>query len=102
MRIPHSIQGLVSLPLMAGIIFVLKSSCPSSSEGGCFADYFATIVFLPLVGWYKIVGSGIALGRGEEILFIFVYWAITGFIIGLILDLCTRPSQYLPSQRPPL
>jgi hypothetical protein len=101
MKIPYSIQGLLFAPVLVGLIFLLKSFCPASAGNMCFADWFATPVFLPLIAVYKIFGHAPA-ASGGEVLFIFLYWALVGFVVGLIPDLYTRPRPYSPEQRPPL
>jgi len=72
----------------------------------CFADQFSTPIFLPLIAVYKIF-DGVDITRGQEFLFILLYWAVLGFLIGLILDLWpkrdpyTVQSQYSPSPHLP-
>lgn len=102
MRIPYSIQGMLFAPALVGLIFLLKAFCPASAGNACFADVFATPVFLPLIAVYKIFGGIPAASGGQELIFILLYWALTGFVLGLILDLCIRRSQYSPEQHPPL
>lgn len=100
-RLPYALQGLLFVPALIALIFVLKAFCPESSGEGCFADYFATPIFLPLVIIYKLFGGNSA-ALGQEFLFILLYWAAIGFLLGFILDLYTRRSQYSPEQRPPV
>ena len=88
-------------PVLVALIFVLKGLCPGSVGSACFADFFATPIFLPLVAIYKIFGYAPS-ASGGEVAFIFLYWALVGFVLGLILDLYKRPPQYSPAQRPPL
>jgi hypothetical protein len=99
---PYSIQGMLFAPVLISLILLLKAFCPASAGNMCFADWFATPVFLPLIAIYKIFGGVPGQGNAQELLFIVLYWTLTGFVLGLILDLCTRPSQYSPEQRPPL
>jgi hypothetical protein len=85
-RIPSSVQGLLFGPILISLFFVLKAFCPGSAGDACFADQFAVPIFLPLIAVYKIFGSSSVIG-GQEFLFIMVYWAIVGFVVGLIIDL---------------
>lgn len=101
MKIPYSIQGMLFAPVLVTLLFILKAICPESAGNACFADWFATPIFLPLVAIYKIFGQ-IPLVSGQEVAFIFLYWALVGFVVGLILDLYKRPRPYSPAQRPPL
>ena len=101
MRIPYAVQGLLFAPALVGLILVLKAFCPAAADGSCFADFFAMPIFLPLIALYKIFGSTPPFS-GQEFLFIFLYWAVVGFFLGLILDLCSRPTPYSPEQHPPL
>lgn len=100
MRIPYAIQGAFFAPILIGLAIVLKIACPAPVGAGCFADYLAVPIFLPLILVYKIVGPGLILIH--ELWFVVLYWIAIGFLIGLIFDLRTHQSQYLPSQRPPL
>lgn len=108
MRIPYSIQGMLFAPALVGLTFLLKAFCPASAGNDCFADVFATPVFLPLIAIYKIFGYMPASSGGQELLFILLYWALTGFVIGLIIDLFSKRGQYTPQspyspeQHPPL
>jgi hypothetical protein len=88
-RVPLSIQGLFFAPVLICLFFVLKAFCPDSAGSGCFADQFAVPIFLPLVAVYKIFGSSDVIG-GHEFIFISAYWAIIGFLIGLMFDLWMR------------
>lgn len=99
-RIPYAFQGLVGLPIFVALVFLLKTFC-SENGGVCIADYFAVPIFLPLIAIYKIFG-GESAAAGHEILFIFLYWGLVGFLLGFILDLYTHRSEYSPEQRPPL
>ncbi len=101
MRIPSAIQGAVFAPVLVCLFFLLKAFCPESAGDSCFADQFAVPIFLPLVAVYKIFGDS-SVVYGQEFLLIIVYWALIGALVGLILDLCIRLSQYSPEQRPPL
>lgn len=101
MRIPYAFQGAIFAPVLLVLIFILKSFCPESAAGSCFADYFAVPIFIPLITIYKIFGEE-ATGIGNEFAFILLYWALIGFALGIIIDLYRRPSRYLPSQDRPL
>jgi hypothetical protein len=101
MRLPYALQGIIFAPLFVGLIFVLKSFCPESAGEMCFADFFAVPLFLPLIAVYKVFGY-IPGPNGQEVLFLILYWALVGFLIGFILDQYTRQFQYSPEQRPPL
>ena len=100
MRFASALKGLFFAPAIVCLFFVLKAFCPESAGDSCFADQFAVPIFLPLVAVYKIFGNSSIIG-GQEFLFIMLYWAITGFLVGLILDLCTRQSPYSPEQHLP-
>jgi len=99
-KIPLWIQGLFFAPILICLFFVLKATCPESAGSSCFADQFAVPIFLPLVAIFKIFGSTDFL-MGQEFLFILIYWALIGALIGLILDLCIRRSRYLPEPHLP-
>ena len=100
MQIPYFIQGLVFGPAFIGLTLILKVICPVSAGAGCFADYLAVPIFLPLIFVYKIVGDGLVISH--ELWFVVLYWSLIGLLLGLIFDLRTRRSQYSPEQRPPL
>ena len=85
-RIPSSVQGLLFAPVVICLFFILKAFCPESAGDSCFADQFAVPIFLPLVAVYKIFGDTSPI-LGQEFLFIIIYWAFLGFLIGLIFDL---------------
>lgn len=101
MRLPYSIQGIIFSPFLVGLIFVLKAFCPDSAGEMCFADSFATPLFMPLIAVYKMFGDFPG-PNGQEVLFLILYWAVVFFLVGLILDLYNRPSQYSLEQHPPL
>jgi hypothetical protein len=88
-------------PVLVALLFVLKAFCPESAGDACFADWFATPIFLPLIAVYKIFNH-VPTASGQEAVFIFLYWALVGFVLGLIPDLYRRPRPYSPEQRPPL
>ncbi|MBX4206499.1 hypothetical protein KW784_01810 [Candidatus Parcubacteria bacterium] len=89
MRFPYSLSGMILFPALVGVVFLFQ------------IKFLATPVFLPLIAVYKIFGS-VPEASGKEFAFILLYWSFTGFLVGLILDLCTRPSPYSPAPRPPL
>lgn len=97
MRLPYAFQGLLFVPALIMLVFILKVFCPESAGEECFADYFAVPIFLPLIVIYKIFGDSTAV-LGQEFLFILLYWGAVGFFIGLIFDLYTHPSPYSPEQ----
>lgn len=86
MRLPSSVQGLFFAPVIVCLFFVLKAFCPGSAGESCFADQFAVPIFLPLVAVYKIFGDS-SIIAGQEFLFVMVYWAFIGFLVGLVVDL---------------
>lgn len=98
MRIPYAVWGMFLLPILVGFIFVIKAFCGGAA---CFADSFAKAIFLPLIAMSNIFGR-VPTMNGAEIAFVFLYWALLGFLVGFILDLCTRRSPYSPVLRPPL
>lgn len=100
MKIPYFIQGVLFGPVFIGLALILKVICPVSSGAGCFADYLAVPIFLPLIFIYKLAGDGLVMSH--ELWFVVLYWSIIGLLAGLILDLRTRRSQYSPEQHPPL
>lgn len=73
-------------PALVGLMFLLKAFCSATAGSSCFADYFATPIFLPLVALYRAFGKVPAL-NAQEVLFIFLYWAFMGFLLGLVADL---------------
>lgn len=95
MRIPYAVQGMICAPAIVGLIFILKAFCPANAGGACFADAFATPVFLPLVAMYRIFGH-VPDPNGQEVLFVFLYWAAIGFLIGLACDMWL-PKKEVPS-----
>lgn len=106
MRLPYSIQGMMFAPALVGLVFILKAFCPASAGAACFADYFATPIFLPLVALYRIFGKVPDLNV-QEVLFVFLYWAFIGFLVGLFIDLmkpkkedASAPSPLLPVKKP--
>ncbi|MEK7135137.1 MAG: hypothetical protein AAB780_00325, partial [Patescibacteria group bacterium] len=84
-RIPSSFQGALIAPILVSFFFVFKAFC----EGECLADSFAVPIFLPLVAVYKIFDTP-AIIQGHEFLFVILYWAFVGFLIGFIIDLLTH------------
>jgi len=100
MRIPYFVQGAFFGPALIGLTLVLKVACPASVGAGCFADSLAVPIFLPLIFVYKIVGGGLVMYH--ELWFVALYWSLVGLLAGLIFDLRTPRSPYLPEQRRPL
>ena len=98
MRLPYAITGLFVGPVLIALGVLLKGFCAEGSV--CVVDPFASIIFLPLVFIYKLFGSS-AIIADQEFLFIFIYWSLVGAVLGFILDLYMRPSQYSPGQRLP-
>lgn len=88
-RTSSAIKGLFFAPALVCLFFLLKAFCPASAGSSCFADQFAVPIFLPLVAVYKIFGDSSVL-LGQEFLFIILYWAFIGYLIGLIVDLLTH------------
>ncbi|CAN5142779.1 hypothetical protein BH11PAT3_BH11PAT3_2260 [soil metagenome] len=86
-KIPYSIQGLIFAPALIGVIFVLKVSCPNSAGDWCFADNFVRPTFMPLKFLYQVFGNYAPILANHEPLFILAYWAIVGFLAGLLLEL---------------
>ncbi|MDQ3089984.1 MAG: hypothetical protein M3Q24_02430 [bacterium] len=85
MYVSHWLEGLVIAPIFAAVIFLLKLTCPADTGEGCFVDPFYGILFLPLPFIYKIFSSNLVLVGRHEILFILGYWAIVGFLLGLLV-----------------
>jgi len=100
MHVPYSIQGALFGPALIGLSLFLKVLCLTPTGMGCFADFLAVPIFLPLIFIYKIVGEGWIMYH--ELWFVVLYWSLVGCLIGLIFDLRTRRSPYSPAQRPPL
>jgi hypothetical protein len=92
MRIPHSIKGTLSMPVIVSLLFLLKSFCTAASGNMCVPDYFATFLFLPLVGIYKMFGYTLE-ATYEEFIFILIYWASIGFLIGFVLDILYQKDE---------
>ena len=99
MRIPYFVQGAFFGPALIGLSIILKVLCPPATGAACFADNLAVPIFLPLIFVYKIVGENLVVVH--ELWFVVLYWSLVGFLIGLIFDLRSHPSQYSPAQRPP-
>lgn len=95
MRIPSSIQGMLFAPVLICLFFVLKAFCPESAGESCFADQFAVPIFLPLVAIYKIFGNSSVIG-GHEFILVLIYWAVLGFLIGLVIDLLWHRNKEAP------
>jgi hypothetical protein len=98
-RFPSAVRGFLFAPALICLFFLIKGFCPTSAAGSCFTDQFAVPIFLPLIAIYKVFGTSGVIG-GHDFLFTLIYWSLTGFFIGLILDLYSRRSQYSPEQHP--
>lgn len=92
MHIPYSIQGALFGPALIGLTLILKILCPAPVGAGCFTDYLATPIFLPLIFVYKVVGEGLVMYH--ELWFVVLYWSFVGLLVGLIFDLRNRQSPY--------
>ena len=101
MRLPYVVWGFLLAPTFAWLMFLWKAWCPTSPSGVCLADYFSIPIFLPLITVYKVFGPN-AIASNHELLLILLYWSAVGFLVGLILDLYIRWSEYLHEQHPPL
>lgn len=93
MRIPYAVQGMIFAPALVAVILILKAFCPASAGDACFADFFATPVFLPLITIYKVFGNTPPF-NGQEFLFIFLYWTLVGMLLGLLVDLFSKHDRY--------
>jgi hypothetical protein len=93
MRIPYFIQGALFAPAFVGLVIILKIFCPASAGATCFADHLAVPIFLPLILVYTNFGGNLLVIH--EFWFVLVYWAVTGFLIGLILDLRVRKGSQM-------
>ena len=100
MRIPYFVQGALFGPALIGLSVVLKVLCPAPAGAGCFTDHLAVPIFLPLIFVYRTVGEGLVMVH--ELWFVVLYWSLVGLLVGLIFDLRTRQSPYLPEQHLPL
>ena len=85
MRLPYSIQGALFGPILLGLSIVLKLFCPPSVDVGCFADYLAVPIFLPLILVYKLVDPGWVVIH--EFWLVLLYWSLVGALVGFIFDL---------------
>jgi hypothetical protein len=92
MKIPYWYQGMIFAPVLVGLLFILKITCPAPTGVGCFADPFLVPVFSPLVGLYKIFGNIPAIAQHEPLI-ILLYWSIVGTFAGLCLDVYKRASK---------
>lgn len=87
MKVPYSVQGLFFAPAFIGLVFVLKITCPAPTGSGCFADNFLRPTFMPLNFLYKVFDKIAPTLALHEPIFILGYWAIVGFLAGLVIDL---------------
>ncbi|MFZ2048836.1 MAG: hypothetical protein WAV25_00855 [Minisyncoccia bacterium] len=93
MKVPYSIQGLIFAPVLIGLVFLLKITCPVGAGQGCFADNFLTPVFMPIKFFYRAFQGHESYLALHEPFFILGYWAIVGLVVGLCVDLfrnCSR------------
>ena len=97
--IPYAIRGALFAPAFIGLVLILKLICLAPIGGGCFADHLAIPIFLPLILVYVTFGNNFVMSH--ELWFVILYWVVVGLLIGLIFDLRSRRSQYLPAQHPP-
>lgn len=86
MRLSHSIKGLVLGPVFAALIIFLGLTCPAGRGQGCFADFFISILFLPLPFIYKVFSNHPDIVGRHEVVFLLIYWSLVGFFIGLLVD----------------
>ncbi len=100
MKVPYAIQGALFAPALVALFFILKAFCPASAGSVCFSDWFATPIFLPLVAIYRIFGE-VPTASGQEVVFIFLYWALIGFLFGLVVDLMVRKKEEPVCPAPP-
>ena len=91
MKIPYFIQGALFGPVLIGLALILKVLCPASAGSSCFADHLAVPIFLPLIFAYTNFGGNLIVIH--EFWFVIAYWAIVGFLIGLIFDLRGRKME---------
>ncbi|MES2214132.1 MAG: hypothetical protein V4465_01950 [Patescibacteria group bacterium] len=87
MKISRAVQGLFFAPLLLGLIFLLKVTCPAPTGGGCFADHFLTPLFLPLTFIYKVLAPLSVFIAHHEPFVVVLYWMIVFFLGGLALDI---------------
>ena len=100
MRIPYSIKGALFGPALLAIVIILKMFCLGPASSGCFVDYVAVPIFLPLILVYKVIGIGSLMIN--EFLLVLLYWSVVGFLVGFMTDLYMHRSRYSPEQHPPL
>lgn len=87
MKVPYSIQGALFVPALLGLIFILRVTCPEVGiEEGCFADTFATPLFMPAV-FMHTVWAGESFVAQYELVFLMLYWIAVLFLLGLCFDL---------------
>lgn len=89
MKWPYALQGFIFAPAFVGLIFLLKALCPQGTGDICFADHFAVPVFMPLIALYQLFGIESS-PSSQEFIFVLMYWAVVGFLIGLLIDLLTK------------
>lgn len=100
MHLPRSIKGMFFASALVGLLFGLEALCPVSAGTVCFADRFATPIFLPLVALYNLFGYAPEASY-QELTFVTLYWAAIGFLAGLMLDLWAHGNneKQMPNDR---
>jgi hypothetical protein len=91
MKTPYWYKGMVFAPVLIGLLFVLKITCPAPTGAGCFADSFLTPIFFPLPTIYKIFHNWSVLTMHEPATLL-LYWAIVGGLVGLCIDVYKEAS----------
>lgn len=80
MRVPFWLQGTVFVPLFIGFLFIIR------------AKILLPPVFLPVILFQSLFG-GIGFVAEHEAVFVFIYWALVGALVGLCFDIFRRPHQ---------
>jgi len=93
MRIAYAIQGALFALALIGLVFIIKIGCPVGAGQGCFSDYFTVPMFMPLGFIYKFFGE-VPVVYANESIFILLYWALVGLLIGLCFDLFPRKNRF--------
>ncbi|MDP2651406.1 MAG: hypothetical protein Q8O98_02320, partial [bacterium] len=74
MNLSYSMQGAFFAMSFAGLLFLLRLTCPASSSE-CFSDYFAAPLFMPAVFMYRTTGE-LGMFTAYEPLVVIVYWGV--------------------------
>ena len=85
MKIPYSIQGMLFMPALVSLMFLLKLTCPTPAGSGCFADTFLPSMFLPVNFLHAFLPRDIV--TYHELLLILAYWGVVGLFAGLLVDI---------------